>query len=110
MRCTVEITETAEAELDEAYRRLRDEYSADYALRWREALLAATETLERFPERCPMAPESQFLGRKIRQFLHGKRRGMYRILFEVQGKTVCVLHIRHAARQHIGEPPPEDGE
>ena len=104
MKYTVEITETAEVELDEAYRWIRDEYSPEYAVRWCAGLLDAADTLETFPERCAVAPESEILGRDIRQLIHGKRRRAYRILFEVQGRTVYILHIRHAARQTAGKP------
>lgn len=59
MKYTVEVTETAEAELDAAYRWLRDQYSPEYAVRWRERLVEAIGTLETFPERCALAPEAR---------------------------------------------------
>jgi plasmid stabilization system protein ParE len=54
--------------------------------------------LEQFPERCGMAPESEQIGREIRQLLYGRRGGVYRALFVVEKDEVHVLHIRHAAR------------
>lgn len=71
MKYTVEITETADLELDKAYRWIRNEYSSEYAARWCLGLLDATHTLETFPERCALAPESRILGREIRQLIHG---------------------------------------
>jgi plasmid stabilization system protein ParE len=59
MKYTVEVTETAEAEFDAAYRWLRDQYSPEYAVRWREALVEAIGSLETFPERCALAPEAR---------------------------------------------------
>ncbi len=111
MKYAVEVTETAEAELDAAYRWLRDEYSPAYAARWRVGLLEAAGTLEGFPERCPLAPEARTFRRKIRQLLYGKRHGAYRFLFEIRERTVFVLHIRHGARRQLNLPvEPEDDE
>ena len=101
MKYIVEVTESAEVELDTAYRWLHDQYSPEYAARWREGLLAAVGTLETFPERCALAPEGRTLRRRIRQLLYGKRHGAYRLLFEIRDRTVYVLHIRHAARRHL---------
>jgi plasmid stabilization system protein ParE len=101
MKCAVEVTDTAEAELDAAYRWLRDEYSPAYAARWREGLLDAAGTLETLPERCPLAPEARTFRRRIRQLVYGKRHGAYRILFEIRDRTVFVLHIRHGARRQL---------
>ncbi|MGD0947011.1 MAG: type II toxin-antitoxin system RelE/ParE family toxin [Candidatus Binatia bacterium] len=111
MKYTVEVTETAEAELDAAYRWLRDQYSPEYAVRWREGLVEAIGGLEAFPERCALAPEARFFRRKIRQLLYGKRHGVYRLLFEIQKRTVYLLHVRHAARRHLSPAAqPEDDE
>jgi plasmid stabilization system protein ParE len=104
MKYAVEVTDTAEAELDSAYCWLRDEYSPDYAADWRERLLDAVTTLETFPERCPLAPEGRLVRRKIRQLLYGKRHGAYRLLFEIQERTVYILHIRHTARRPLSPP------
>jgi plasmid stabilization system protein ParE len=102
MKYRVEITATALAEVQEAYAWLAGRSSAA-AGRWRAALLEAVDSLERFPERCPLAPESDHLGREIPQLLHGKRRGVYRILFEIRGRTVYVLRVRHGSRPFLGE-------
>jgi hypothetical protein len=37
------------------------------------------------------------VGLELRELLFGKRRGVYRILFVVDGRTVNILHIRHTA-------------
>jgi hypothetical protein len=60
--------------------------------------MAKIDTLEMQPLRCPLALEAAELGIELRELHFGRRRGVYRILFTVQGRTVHVLHIRHSAR------------
>jgi len=98
-------------DLDQAYQWLA-ERSPLNAARWFNRLVATLETLRTRPERCGLAPESEFVGEEIRQLLYGKRTGVYRVLFVIRQRQVRVLHIRHAARQPL--PPeelglPEDG-
>ena len=97
----VEITALADADLEEVYLRIRKD-SPSRAAEWRKALVESARTLERFPERCPLAPESG-PELEIRQLVHGA----YRVLFTVAKDTVYVLHIRHGARQPLrsGETP-----
>lgn len=59
-------------------------------------------SLECFPLRCPVAPESAFLDRHIRHYVYKS----HRILFTVEedAGVVRVLHIRHARRLALGEP------
>lgn len=35
-------------------------------------------------------------------YLHGKRRHVHRILFEIRGQTVVVLRVRHSAQDFLG--------
>src|SRR6266850_642608 len=102
MKYEVVITAMALAEVQEAYDWLveRAPHAAD---RWRESLLQAVRSLESFPKRCGLAPEGAHFQREIRQALHGKRRGIYRILFEIRDDTVVVLRVRHGARRFLGE-------
>src|SRR5256885_221869 len=65
--------------------------------RWHAGVLAAIRTLTSNPDRCPLADESADLGVDLRQLLHGRRRDVYRVLFTVEGETVNVLRVRHAA-------------
>ena len=65
-------------------------------------------SLETFPERCPLAPETDFFEPEIRQIFHGRRQHRYRILFTIGERSVHVLHVRHGARLRLGETPPED--
>jgi len=94
---SVRITARALLEIDEALGWLA-ERSRPAAARWHEGLMDAIQSLEDKPERCGLAPESEWYPGNLRQLLYGKRRGVYRILFEVRGNTVYVLRIRHGAQ------------
>lgn len=63
------------------------------------------QSLEEEPERCPLAAEAENLKVELRELLFGKRRGVYRISFTIEGEVINVLHIRHAARDWLK---PED--
>jgi plasmid stabilization system protein ParE len=69
----------------------QDPVRADH---WYRALAGVLQSLEVFPERCPLAPESRLFGEQIRQLIFGN----YRTLFRIDGDRVRVLHIRHGAR------------
>jgi len=71
---------------------------------WFEELIDGLYSLEELPHRCPLAREVEVSGREIRCLLFGKRRHVYRILYEVSEarQTVWVLHIRHGALQDPG--------
>jgi len=102
MKFAVEITNTAWAEIEEAYDWLAKR-APTAAARWKENLLAAIDTLESFPAGCSIAPESEYFGREVRQLLYGKRQHKYRVIFEIREKVVVVLRVRHGARRFLGE-------
>jgi plasmid stabilization system protein ParE len=94
----VEITRLALREIDRAFGWLAERSPAS-AARWHRQLLDAIGRLKTNPERCPLAPESEwYAGGQLRQLLHGRRQSVYRILFEVRGTTVYILRIRHGAQ------------
>jgi plasmid stabilization system protein ParE len=97
MTCSVYITAKALREIDESLEWLRKQ-SQPAALRWHQQLMEAVRSLANNPERCGLAPEGENDPRKIRQLLHGKRRGVYRILFEMRGNNVYILRVRHSAQ------------
>jgi len=70
---------------------------------WFDTIYETIGSLEIFPERCPLAPESEFLNAEIREIFHGRRQHKHRILFTVIENEVHVLHIRHGARLALGE-------
>lgn len=85
------------------------ERNPDAADRWFNGIYDTIGSLEFFPERCPLAPESKSLNVEIREIFHGRRHHKYRILFTVSKDEVHVLHVRHGARLALGEePPPEE--
>jgi prevent-host-death family protein len=59
----------------------------------------AIYTLERFPRRCPVAPEARKAKRPMRHLLYGAKPHAYRVLYEIDepNKAVHVLTIRHGA-------------
>jgi len=70
---------------------------------WFDELVACLYSLEDMPRRCPLAREAEAAKREIRCLIFGKRRGVWRILYEVdeQRRMVWVLHIRHGALQDL---------
>jgi plasmid stabilization system protein ParE len=94
---SVRITARALREIDEALAFLsaRSRAAAD---QWHQQLLDAVCSLQNNPERCGPAPESEWYPGELRQLIHGKKRGVYRILFEVRGDTVYILRVRHSAQ------------
>ena len=78
------------------------EHSPAPAARWLVGLQKATAKLATYPERHPLAiEESERFGFPIRQSLYGRRRGIYRILYSIEGDTISVLAIRHSAQGSI---------
>jgi len=100
MKYAVIIQPDAERDVDEAYVWLAEQ-SPDAAARWLEDLGTLVDSLETFPKRCGLAPESEFFDIKIRQLPHGA----YRILFTVKAREVHILHVRHGSRRVLT---PED--
>ena len=80
------------------------------ALRWVRGVRAKIETLQTHPHRCPVDEDSEAFGREVRVLLHGKRPGVYRILFAIEGDVVHVLTVRHAARRSLREEMDDEGE
>ena len=83
---------------------LAAEREPDAAERWFATIYDTIGSLETFPERCPLAPESKSFDHEVREIFHGRRQHKYRILFTVSENEVHVLHVRHGARLALGEP------
>ena len=103
MSFRVIIARKAAREIQEQYAWLAQRSRAA-ANRWRDSLLEAVASLEDHPDRCPEAPEAEFQD-GLRQLLHGKRRQVHRVLFEIRRDTVVILRVRHAAQNLLT---PED--
>lgn len=103
-RYQVIILPSAERDIDEAYAWIA-EHDSTAAVRWYNRLQELISSLDAFPERAPLAPESNSFNRGIREVFHGRRHHKYRILFTVAEGEVHVLHVRHGARLALGELP-----
>lgn len=89
----VEITAIAEADVAEIWEYIvqdNPEAATDFILRLEEKI----DTLENFPERCPLVPESRLLGAAYRHLLFGQ----YRAIFKITGDRVIVMRVLHGAR------------
>lgn len=82
---------------------LTEHVSRASAARWHARVEAALESLANNPERCAVADEATDLGVDLRELLVGRRPHVYRILFTIDGNTVNVHRIRHAAQDRLGE-------
>jgi len=71
------------------------------AARWRIGLLRIVEKLESDPNRYSGAEEGVDLDVDLRELLYGRRRNIWRVLFTIEGQTVNVLRVRHAAQDRI---------
>lgn len=101
-RYRVIILPAAEGDIAAAYQWL-GEQDAEAAVRWYNRLLEVIFSLDSFPERCSLAPESKSFHREIREIFHGHRQHKYRVLFTVNADQVHVLHVRHGARLALSE-------
>ena len=89
----VEFSDDAKRDIGRSYEWGRDKWGATAAAGWYRKLKAQTrETLTRFPLSQPIAPENEDVSGEIRHMIFGR----YRILFEIIGNTVRVLHVRGA--------------
>jgi toxin ParE1/3/4 len=90
----------AAADMDEAYEWILGHVPAS-AVNWFNGIEAAIQTLENFPQRCPLAEESRAFDLEIRQLVYGKRVGAYRVLFTIVQDAVHILHVRHGRRRRL---------
>jgi len=95
MRYLVRLTDRALRDMHAIYEFIEAEGSEN-AFAWFNDLAREIYSLERFPERCAVIPESK----KLRHPLFGKKPNTYRIIYAVDKRKhlVSVLHIRHGAR------------
>jgi len=101
-RWNVIIELPAQQDIVEAHQWLAEQDS-EAADRWFNGIYDTIGSLEMFPERAPLASESKYVAREIREIFHGRRQYKYRILFIVTEREVHVLHVRHGALLAWGE-------
>lgn len=103
MKYRVELTSRALEDVENAVGYLQQHAAESTVANWYDRLLATVESLAENPQRCPKAAESERMGIDLREILFGKRRGVFRILFTIESKSVRIHTIRHAARRMLDE-------
>jgi toxin ParE1/3/4 len=98
MAYRLELSVRAHQDLDYIYERISADDSDD-AARWYFGLEDAIRSLENFPRRCPITPESKKTKQGLRHLLYGSKRDAYRVIYEIDEgrKLVSVITIRHSA-------------
>ncbi len=98
MAYRVVLAETAKGDADQIYDWVV-ERAPIRGPEWFEELMDCLYSLEKLPNRCPLAREATEARRELRCLLFGNRKHAYRILYEIDEvrQTVWILHIRHAA-------------
>ena len=98
MAYRVELTLRARKDLVDIFERISAAESV-VAARWFNGLEDAIDTLEQFPRRCPIAPESKIRKEELRHLLYGSKRDVYRVIYDIDepSKLVRVRAIRHSA-------------
>ena len=101
MTHTVVIHPTAKAAVRRNSDWLRRTFSARKADQWLDEIGTAIMGLAVRPDRCPEADEAADLGVDLRVLFHGRRPHVFRVLFTIDGDTVNVHHVRHAAQDRL---------
>lgn len=89
----VEITEIAEADIQEIYEYISKD-NTNAAIKWIDEIEHQIHTLKQFPLRCSAIPEAQDLGREYRHIIYGD----YRTIFRVDKSRVIILRVIHGVR------------
>jgi plasmid stabilization system protein ParE len=97
MTYDVIVESCARKDIDDAFRWMVTNTSPENAVDCYLEIYGAMDSLRDFPARCGFALENEFFKEEIRQLICGK----YRLLFEIHGETVRVLHVRHSARRPL---------
>lgn len=98
MAYRVKVTSGAQRDLVDISERIVVDGSVA-AARWFSRLEAAIDTLERFPRRCSVAPESKKSNRELRHLLYGSKRDVYRVIYDIDEphQIVRIRAVRHSA-------------
>lgn len=89
----VDITPSAERDLEEIWDYIGQD-SPHKADKFIAKLEKASQTLARFPMRCPLIPENEMLNGTYRHLLIDK----YRLIFRLHEKKVFILRVIHGAK------------
>ena len=98
---SVQIGNLARRDMAGLFSYITDTVSLVSANRWSTEIIKRIRTLAYQPERFPLDDQAVDLDFELRVMLHGNKRHVYRILFTIDGQTVNVLRIRHAAQDSL---------
>ena len=88
----------AKADLEQ-YDRFVWKNGSDQASAWYERFVDQQKSLDRTPERCPIARESKRVFFEVRELPFGRRPNVFRVLFTIDGDAVRILRIVRAQRR-----------
>ena len=89
----VEITKVAESDMWEIFQYIASD-NETVAMKLVSEIVRQIDSLEQFPLRCPVIPESRELGREYRHIIYGN----YRTIFRIDGSRVIIMRVIHGAR------------
>ena len=92
-RYRVEITRSAESDIREIIQYIASE-NETAANKFVYEIEQQITSLEKFPLRCPVIPESRELGKEYRHIIYGH----YRTSFRTEGNRVIIMRVIHSAR------------
>ena len=100
MAYRVELTKNAETELEALYLWVVDR-APTQGTAWFNGLEQAILSLDRFPKRCRIAPESFDPDQPVHVLNYGRSLQVYRVFFTIDESTkvVRVLHVRRGTPQ-----------
>lgn len=96
----VRLSKRAQLDIDSGHQ-YRLQFSEVEADRWRDWLLDQLEQLRNNPSAYQLADEAEEGDIELHQFVIGKRKNKYRVLFEIRDDEVRVLYIHHSSRGPI---------
>jgi len=103
MAYQIEISPTAVADVERIFLWIKED-SPERAYHWVRGCYEIMLTLEKFPRRCSLAPESRYLELEVRQLLYKKQ---FYILFTVseaverQEGIVRIHRVRRSSQQRL---------
>ncbi len=89
----VEITKIAEQDICSIFKYIARDNPVS-AAEWVKEIERQINSLEKFPERCPIIHESEELGKEYHHFIYGD----YRTIFRVEGSKVLIMRVIHGSR------------
>jgi toxin ParE1/3/4 len=89
----VEITAIAESDIQEIFKYIASDNKAAADELVKE-IGRQIDSLEQFPLRCPVIPESRELGKVYRHIIYGN----YRTIFRIDGSKVVIIRVIYSAR------------